>query len=281
MPLTVKEQLKKWEETLAQSGIECAFVESELIYCHAAEKRRGEIFFEQNQFCPEDVSAAGDEIVRRRIAREPLQYITGLAPFMDFELEVTPDVLIPRPETELLAEFVIKNLPRPGKLLDVGTGSGAIALSAAFARNDISVQAVDISPAALRVAKGNALRYKLADRVDFLQSDLLSNVDGTFDLIAANLPYVTEDEYTELEPEVKNHEPKLALTAPQEGLELIFRLIDTAPPHLKPGGIIILEHGHNHANAIARYLESSGMWQDIKIIKDYNDVERFTSAALK
>ncbi len=280
---TAKELLDGWKKRLTDAGVECAFAESQWIYCHLSGKKRSEIFWEQNQPCPQSIADAGEEIVRRRIAREPLQYILGTAPFMDIELTVTPAVLIPRPETEILAEWLIKNLPSGGRMLDTGTGSGAIALSVAFARPDAEVLALDISNEALAVAAGNCRRLGLADRVHFRHSDLLSAVtrDEKFDILAANLPYVADAEYAVLEPEVREHEPKLALTADDEGLALIFRLADDTPRVLKPGGAVIFEHGHNHAPRLTAYLSAAGVWQDIKVIKDYNHVERFTAAVLR
>lgn len=281
--ITVKEQLERWERRLSEAGIDCAFAESEWIYCHAANKTRGEIFFEQTRSCPEKVSAIGDAVVARRVTREPLQYILGVAPFMEFELIVTPAVLIPRPETEILVEFLLQNMPRGGRLLDVGTGSGAIALASAYGRSDIDVLALDISDDALEVAARNRAMHQLNHRVEFRRSDLLSAVDSgeRFDMIAANLPYVTEQEYLELEPEVKMHEPKLALTAPDEGLALIVRLAQEAVRALKPGGVVIFELGHQQAGRLCEYLERCGCWGNIRVVPDYNRIERFVTACLK
>lgn len=184
-----------------------------------------------------------EALLARRCRREPLQYLLGSAPFAELELTVTPAVLIPRCETEILAEHLLGTLPADGTLLDVGCGSGAISLLAAHRRKDISVTALDISCDALEVAKLNAEKLHLSDRVQFLQSDLLSALlpEQKFDAVAANLPYVTFDEYAGLEDEVRCYEPQLALTAADEGMELIFKLIRELPPHLHSGSRVALE----------------------------------------
>lgn len=178
---------------------------------------------------------------RRRADREPLQYLTGRAAFRNIELEVTPDVLIPRPETELLAGEIIRRLPRGGSVLDLGTGSGAIALAVAAERPDADVTAVDISSAALSVAGRNRDRLGLSG-VGFLVSDLFSALPGRrFDAVAANLPYVDPDVYPQLAPEVRTHEPQTALTAPDHGFALIERTANEVGDHLSPGGFVIFE----------------------------------------
>ena len=180
--------------------------------------------------------------VERRIAGEPLQYILGNAQFRYLTLDVDERVLIPRPETELLVDHVLKKLPPNGKLLDLGCGSGAIALSAAYERKDITVTAVDLSMDALTLAKKNAEKNDLTSRVNFVYSDLFSAVEiQKFDVIAANLPYVTEEEYWLLDSEVRNYEPKMALVAPDAGLEIILRAIEQLPEYLSDCGAVIFE----------------------------------------
>lgn len=180
--------------------------------------------------------------VERRASREPLQYILGTAPFGELELRVTPAVLVPRPETEVLVTFLLERLESSGTLLDLGCGSGAIALLSAYRRPDIRVTAVDKSPAALAVAAANARDLALDKRIDFRESDLFSALEGEkFSFIAANLPYVSESEYAQLEPEVRCFEPQCALTAPEEGFYLIRRTINCCRNYLIPGGKVIFE----------------------------------------
>ncbi len=266
------ELLKLWSGRLSAAGIESPALEAELLYAEAAGLRRG-AWFPDVRPDPEAVRK-GETWLARRCRREPLQYIVGHAPFRELELPVSPAVLIPRPETELLVDELLKRLPQGGSLLDVGTGSGAIALSAAFERPDAVVTAADISPDALTAAKCNAAKYGLP--VSFLESDLLSNVSGKFDAIAANLPYVTEAEFSDLEPELY-FEPKLALTAPEDGLQLIRKLIRQAPDHLNANGSILLEVGAHQARKVAQEMKVLGYFE-VQILCDYCSIERFVAA---
>lgn len=218
------------------------------------------------------------KIVERRIKNEPLQYILQSASFREIDLYVTPAVLIPRPETELLAGYFIDTLAPGAKMLDIGTGSGAVALSAAYERNDLQVTAVDISPAALQVARKNALDLQLD--VEILHSDLFSALPGRkFDGIAANLPYVTFAEYDTLAPEVRDFEPELALTAPEDGFALIGECISQLPEHLLPGGMAVFEMSPHQTSKAAWLLKKHGFAADI--LCDLTGRERFVRGICK
>ena len=218
-----------------------------------------------------------EEIINRRIAREPLQYILGEAYFMNLVLEVAPGVLIPRPETELLVEWICRHAPHGARVCDLGTGSGAIALAVAYERPDVKVIALEISPDAVAIAERNRQRYQL-NNVTIAISDLFAAVTGRFDVIAANLPYIADDEYETLQLEVKNYEPRLALTSGEDGLELIRRAIAEAPDYLNPGGFLILELGESQAPAVLPLLDK---FKDRKIIKDYSGHNRHIHAQLQ
>lgn len=274
------QSIKNATSRLETAGIEGARTESELILAELAECSCAELFLHYNTQMPQTLIDSLERIIRRREKREPLQYILGHAYFMNLDLLVSPDVLIPRPETELLVERLCKVAPRGGKVLDLGTGSGAIALALAFERKDLNITAVDVSEDALRIAKSNRSKYRL-DNVDFRQSDLFSNLRGSyFDCIAANLPYVSESEYRTLMPEVKFFEPKLALIAPDDGLKLIYKCIKKAPEHLKPSGIIIFEMGITQAQNIHDVLKDTGKFKNIETIQDYSRRNRFVYTEL-
>jgi len=197
-------------------------------------------------------------LARRRCRREPLQYLTGKAFFRDLELAVSPAVLIPRPETELLADHLLASAPEGGRVLDLGTGSGAIAIAAAVERPDLVVTAADISQEALDTARRNAEKY--AADIRFVESDLFAALENeTFDFVAANLPYVTETEYETLQPEVKDFEPRLALTAPDEGFALIARAAAELPRRLAPGGRAGFELSPPQAPRLVTLLKSLGL----------------------
>ncbi len=271
---TIGEVLARWRQMLMAAGVEDAEWECALIYSELSGIRHTEL--QRAAAAAPEVVAHGGLWVARRLRREPLQYIMGHAPFMDFELEVTPDVLIPRPETELLAEALIRDLPHGGRLLDVGTGSGAIALSVAYARSDITVLALEVSEAALKVAARNRARYGLEQTVMLRRSDLLAALEEgeQFDFLAANLPYIAEEEYAGLQPEVRDFEPKLALTAPEDGLALILELARQAPPHLKPGAGVIFEIGWRQGQTLAKALRRMG-YCEVTVLRDYSGLDRF------
>jgi release factor glutamine methyltransferase len=196
-----------------------------------------------------------ENLLRRRLASEPIQYITGTQEFFGLSFEVSPDVLIPRPETEHLVEAVLERLGREANLriIDVGTGSGAIAVSLAHVMPQAEVTAVDCSVAALQVARHNAQRHGVADRVTFLQSDLLAAVDqNNFDAVVSNPPYIANDEV--LETQVSHYEPQAALFAGPTGLEVYERLIPQTRRVLKPQGWLMMEIGYGQSPALLKLL---------------------------
>lgn len=269
---------RKLVELFADAGIQSAAVDADLLISELAGVPRSELFFLADQPVPPALEKEIRELARRRAHREPLQYLLGHAYFWELRLDVTPDVLIPRPETELLVEWIVEQLPLRGSVVDLGTGSGAIALSLAHSRPDARITGVDISLPALTVALHNREQLHL-HQVEFLESDLFTAL-GTrcFDLIAANLPYVTPAEYASLEPEVKLHEPALALVAEDEGFALIQRAAGEAPDHLTAGGKLIFELSPHQAERLAGVLKESGAFRKIEILHDYNRRERFVAA---
>ncbi|WP_294503495.1 peptide chain release factor N(5)-glutamine methyltransferase [uncultured Victivallis sp.] len=270
---------RELHEKFAAAGIESAGVDADILIAELAGIDRCELFLRADTEVPKELERRIRSLAARRAQREPLQYLLGYAYFMDIRLDVSPEVLIPRPETERLVEWVVEQLPPGGTLLDLGTGSGAIALAAAHERSDFAVTAVDVSPEALALAMHNGEQLGLSARVRFFESDLFDALEGErFDLIAANLPYVTDEEYETLEPEVRCHEPRLALTAADAGFDLIRRAACAAPHHLKPGGQIIFELSPPQAPRLAELLAASRAWSRIAVLRDYTRRERFITA---
>jgi release factor glutamine methyltransferase len=194
--------------------------------------------------------------VRRRLKREPVQYILGTAAFRHLELRVDRRVLIPRPETELVVEAALERAPRGGRVVDIGAGSGCISISIERERNDLRVLGVDRSIDALAVATKN--RARLESRVELAASDLLSSVRGTFDVIVSNPPYVPLAEYEQLAVEVRIHEPRMALTPGPRGTEIVERILEEARTRLAPRGCVIIEVGYGQEETIRALSRARG-----------------------
>ena len=234
-------------------------------------------FFSDYNIDSIDLSRVYEDLQRRQCG-EPLQYITGKAYFRDYEFEVGEGVLIPRPETEILVDKAVEFLKnkKNAEVCDVGTGSGAIAVSIASECGNSNVLAVDISSQALGYAEKNIKKYNLSDRIKLQQSDLFESVDEykSFDLITANLPYVSEVFYDVLPDEVKNFEPHSALFAENEGLYLIYKCITQSLEYLKECGAVILEISPEQSRKVIDFLERSG-YSDVQPVKDLTGRERF------
>jgi release factor glutamine methyltransferase len=217
-----------------------------------------------------------DQTLTRRAAGEPLQYITGHQEFWGLDLQVTPAVLIPRPETEHVVEValdLIRGIELP-RIVDVGTGSGCIALALASELPQANIQAVDISEEALEVAGENAIRLRLSERVRFRQSDLLKPFLGPnteFDLVVSNPPYVGETEADKLQIEVRQHEPHEALFGGAEGLDIYRRLVPQAHQVLKPGGWLVMEMGYSQEHAIRELMTE---WEEVHSVPDLQGIPR-------
>ena len=217
-----------------------------------------------------------DALVARRAAREPFAYIVGHEEFWGLAFEVTPAALIPRPETELLVELAIARCPAKTSLriADVCTGSGCVAVAIAHERPAVSLQATDISGAALDLARRNAARHGVSARIGFSRADLLDGVDGPFDLVVANPPYVAERDRAALQPEVVDHEPGIALFAGDDGLDAIRRLLPASAARLKPGGTLLFEFGFGQDEAVAQLISSEPRLRMIELRRDLAGIPR-------
>ncbi len=214
----------------------------------------------------------------------PVQYIIGHTEFCGLDLVVNEDVLIPRPETELLVEKAIEVASGKGKgarILDLCTGSGCVAVSIAHAltkdATGCKIVASDISANALDVAKLNAARHGASDRIEFIKSDLFDSIEDRFDIIVSNPPYIARKEFETLQKEVLK-EPRVALDGGEDGLDFYRKIIHAAPGHLNPDGHILFEIGFGQADEIRKIIESGGAFKAIEIKKDFNDIERIAIA---
>jgi release factor glutamine methyltransferase len=260
----VREALAAASDALAAAGVETPRLDAELLLAEATGLERAELAAHPEGGVEPTEARAFGGMVRRRVRREPVAYIIGRKGFRGIELAVDPRVLIPRPETELLVELA-REL-RPPTVLDVGTGSGAVALAVADELSQVRVTATDVSEPALQVARGNAARLGLSDRVRFLSG---SNRDGGHHaLTLANLPYVSDDEWRLLEPEITAYEPREALVAGPTGLEAIQALISTVDP-----GVLALEVGASQAPAITSLMREAG-FDGVETRRDLAGIER-------
>ena len=262
---------------LANQGVESPRFDAEILLAHALGLNRAAVLSRPEQrLTPKQLTRYRD-LVARRGDREPLAYIVGQREFFGLDLMVDPRVLIPRPETELLVEHALEIAKRqaaPLRIADVGAGSGAIAVALAVHLPPAIIYALDQSTDALEVVAENARRHHVADRVHCLHSDLLSVLPEQVDLITANLPYVTSDEWQDLAPEIQYHEPRPALDGGPDGLTLIARLLATAGPCLRPAGAILLEIGAGQGVAVTSLARTCLPQARVQLVQDYAGLDR-------
>ena len=271
---TVRDVLALSSAYLEAKGSPTARLDAELLVGHALGMPRLDLYLHHDRPLTADELAAIRPLLRRRADLEPVAYIVGEVGFRRLTLRTDARALMPRPETETLVEVALALLPRGGRLVDVGTGAGPIALSVRHERPDAAVLAVDASADALDLARANAERLGL--EVAFAVSDLLADAPGPFDVIAANLPYVPDGD-PRTEPGVVRHEPHLALWGGPDGLDLIRRLVAQAPERLAPGGAIVLEVSDEQAAAVQSLLAEAG-FTEVERHRDLAGVERVLSA---
>lgn len=272
-------------EALAEATLYITRRDAELLLAHTAGRSRSWLLaYPEAQLDPA-ILAVFRLLIERRDAGEPVQYLTGTQEFFGLPLQVSRDALIPRPETEHLVEAVIawartQATPRL-RIADVGTGTGAIALALATQLPEADLVALDLSPAALALARANADQLQLAERVRFVESDLLcALIDDIaagrrLDTVVSNPPYVPETEAPTLQREVRDHEPALALYGGPDGLDIYRRLIPQACTALRPGGLLAMEIGFTQRDSVAALLEG---WRDVRFLDDYAGIARVVLA---
>ncbi len=265
-------------------------LDAELLLSHVLGKKRIDLYL-----AFDETVGAGDltrfkELIQRRQKREPLQYITGVQEFFGVPIKVTPDVLIPRPETEILVEETLKclsqrtNVPTYQRtILDLCTGSGCIIAALANELPDATFTGIDISEKAIAIAKENTQKW--SNRVEFLQGDLFSPLlthqrtnAPTYDVITCNPPYIPSPDFATLQEEVRDYEPKEALVSGDDGLDIVRVIITEAHHHLKPHAPLVMEIGINQASAVKEFIESAGKYDTPIFIKDFSGIDRIVIA---
>jgi release factor glutamine methyltransferase len=258
---------------IGAAGCETPRLDAELLLAHVLGVSRERLLTDRDlTVSGPDVRAVQNAVRRRAVQREPVAYITGVRAFRRLELVVDRRALIPRPETELLVELAVASLSAGARVLDVGTGSGAVALALVDERPDLYVAGSDLSEDALALARANGERLRL--RVDWLHADLLAGVPDEYDAILSNPPYVAESERAELTPEIVRHEPPGALFAGVDGLDCIRALIAQAAEHERIR-MIALEHGAGQAQAVTELMQVAG-FTEVRSERDLAGIERVT-----
>ncbi len=275
--MTVLEVLQATTAYLKKRNVENPRLNAEHLMAHALGRKRIELYLDFERALTETELAPLRGLVKRRSEGEPLQHLLGTVEFCGLTFLCDKRALVPRPETEQLVELVETRIEnRELRIVDVGTGSGVIALSLAAKMPEAQVLGVDVSEDALALAQENAARLNLSERVQFLKGRLLENIEGAFDLIVANLPYVSIQDRHTLSLEVL-HDPAVALFAGAQGDELVSKLIDQAQFRLRPGGLLALEIGLGQSEALLSALAEKN-YRDISSKNDYNGVTRFLFA---
>jgi release factor glutamine methyltransferase len=262
---------------LSRAGVPDARLEAEWLLARLLDTDRGGLFVRRQEPLDSSVHATYREWTELRARRVPVQQITGVQEFHGLEFRVDRHVLIPRPETEGIVDAALSlDMPPGATVVDLGTGSGCIAITLAVRCPDLAIIAVDRSPQALVVARDNARLHQVEQRVRFVRGDLRSTPDawrGSIDLVVSNPPYVSEAEWHRLEPEVRDHDPREALVAGSTGLEAYEMLVPTASTILRPGGNLILELGHGQADAVSTRVGGAGL-EVVEIRPDLNGIPR-------
>jgi release factor glutamine methyltransferase len=281
---TIRRVLEWMTRDFAERGLDSPRLDAELLVGHALGLARVAIYMDLDRPLSPDELGAIRALVKRRRGREPIAYIVGKREFWKRDFEVSSAVLVPRPDTELLVSEALARLPadRDARVLDLCTGSGILAVTLAAERKRAEVVATDLSPEALEVARRNAERHGVLDRVDLRLGDLTAPVEGEapFELVVSNPPYIPTREVEALMPEVSRHEPRMALDGGEDGFVFHRRLVREVPALLAPSGSVLVEVGQGQAEALARAFAEDGRYDAAEIAIDYGGVARVVAARL-
>ncbi len=287
MTWTSKSFLKWSAQRLAQAGIDSPRLESEVLLARGLRASREDLYRDPDRELGEEEIVLSKSFVERRFLREPVAYILGRREFWGLEFQVNPYVLVPRGETEILIEQFLQwvrseAFSEPIQILDMGTGSGNIAIVAARELPQSRVTAVDISPSALAIARANAWVHEVADRIRFVEGDLFAcDLEAPFHAILSNPPYIEEERMDTLMPDVKYYEPGQALFGGWDGLSCYRRILPEAWNHLAENGALFLEIGNGQVNDVLSLIENHGGYDAPKVTLDYMGMERVISARKK
>lgn len=280
---TTKKVLDWTTEYFKKHQIDNPHLEAEILLAHALNAERIKLYIEFEKELDKKTLEAFRGFITRRAKREPTAYITGSRYFMSLNFSVTPDVLIPRPETELLVENAIeisRKLDGKAAILDIGTGSGAIAVSLANFTDNAEITATDISEKALEIASANAQTHKVDGRIKFVRADLYPPENIKFDIIVSNPPYIKTADIKGLQPEIRNFEPTAALDGGADGLDYYRRIIEKAGNYLEKGGALLLEIGAGQSKEVVNLINVALKPEKINIKKDLGGLDRIVAARI-
>lgn len=291
--MTYREIYEAGKGALAAAGIEEADLDARLLLEFVCDTDRNTLLVHGERTVSEEEEKRYRELLEKRGKRIPLQHLTGVQNFMGLDFSVNAHVLIPRQDTEILVEEALKNLHDGMRILDLCTGSGCILISLLYYSNQCSGVGIDISGEALRVARENAERLLDGRKVlkeiggqvaevfpaDFLKSDLTEAAEGDFDMIVSNPPYIESKVIETLMPEVREHEPMLALDGSEDGLLFYRRIVGESRQVLKPGGMLLFEIGYNQGAAVKKLMEDAG-YLEVQVVKDYAGLDRVVTGVL-
>jgi release factor glutamine methyltransferase len=284
----IKDLLKVTAGYLKEKNIDSPRLTAEILLSHQLKTDRVNLYLNFDQPLTEKEISGYRALIKRRLLHEPIQYITGTKEFWSMDFMVDPQVIIPRPESELLVEQAVKRFGtnftqqnRPPRILDLGTGSGVLAISVAKELPQAQIWATDLSDGALSIARRNAEKHGVADRIKFMCGDLwepIAILDFNFDMIISNPPYIASEEYDDLAPEVRDYEPRLALDGHEGGMYFIEKILQEGLDYLSPGGWLIMEMAPDQTGKALLLAEQINGYGEKTRIKDYSHVYRVVIA---
>ncbi|MFA5182663.1 MAG: peptide chain release factor N(5)-glutamine methyltransferase [Syntrophales bacterium] len=280
--MTIQKCLEEAVNVLRKAGIVSPRLDAEVLLCHMLHVDRAQLLMRSHFLLTDQQSQCFRQWVARRELKEPVAYIVGEKEFWSLSFYVNRHVLIPRPETEILVEEVLRILPGidrcPARVLEIGVGSGAISVALAVSQEDVQMVATDISAEAIAVARRNAAKAGVAERIEFRVGSLFADLSGVYDVIVSNPPYISAEEFLSLPDDIRKYEPSLALLGGAEGISLHREIINRGLKHLAAGGYLVMEIGATQGQRLAELLGEAGSYANISCRQDYAGFDRVIMA---
>ncbi|MBE7020223.1 MAG: peptide chain release factor N(5)-glutamine methyltransferase [Ruminococcaceae bacterium] len=277
MVKSIKEALNFGFLKLKENNIDSALIDTYVLLCHILKCDKGYLTVHNNEPISEVALSEFENLIEKRAKKMPVKYLTGICEFYSLEFMVDKNVLIPRPDTEIIIDTALNEIDRNKdiKILDLCSGSGCIGITLATLYKNSQVTLVEVSDGAISISQKNIIKHNLDDRIKIVKRDILSeSLQGTFDLIVSNPPYINEDDYKKLDEDVKNYEPELALVSHGDEYKFYKRIIDSFSKNLADNGIILLEIGYNQSEYLSEYAFNSHIFSDISVVKDLSGINR-------